>query len=268
MFVIMREHQNSNDPRFVDYYAEQSMSEETAQRSTGIMNTVLRIRSENGDSVDDLLVADIGCNAGTQSRQWLNAGHRVSGIDISADLIELARTRNSDFAHKSAFEVGSATELPWESGRFDVCLMPELLEHVEDWHRCLSEGIRILKPGGSIFLSTTNVLCPFQNEFTLPLYSWYPAWLKRHYVRKALSDAPHLANFASYPAVHWFSPYSLKRALNAMNVDARDRFDMIDTTGRPALARAAVAMARALPPIRLLGHCMSVSTMLLGRKRR
>jgi 2-polyprenyl-3-methyl-5-hydroxy-6-metoxy-1,4-benzoquinol methylase len=54
----------------------------------------------------------------------------------------------------------------------DVCLLPELLEHVADWQSCLNEAARVLRPGGLLYLSTTNVLCPRQQEFNLPLYSF------------------------------------------------------------------------------------------------
>ena len=261
----MHDSAHDNDPRFVDYYAHESLTEKATQRANGILRAVLRMRARLGDRGDDLLVADIGCNAGTQSRCWLAEGHRVSGIDISRDLVELARQRNAAYGDRAQFDVASATALPWAAGKFDVCLLPELLEHVDDWQSCLDEAIRVLKPGGSLYLSTTNVLCPKQQEFTLPLYSWYPGWAKKICERKALTDSPQLANFASYPAVHWFSPYGLKTYLAARGVRAFDRFDLIDPTGRGAAPRAILAAVR-LPPLRFLGHVLTPSTTLFGRK--
>lgn len=257
---------HENDPRFVDYYAQASLTDRAAQRAKGIMSAVLRTRLRQGDPVDHLLVADIGCNAGTQSRCWLEQGHEVRGVDISRELVELARTRNADFGSKAHFEIASATALPWESSQFDICLLPELLEHVDDWQSCVTEAVRVLKPGGSLFLSTTNVLCPVQQEFTLPLYSWYPGWVKDYCVRRACSDRPQWANFATYPAVHWFSPYGLKRFLASLGTEASDRFDVIDTEGRGRLARTAVYLIRALAPLRFLAHVLTPSTIIVGRK--
>ncbi len=62
-----------------------------------------------------------------------------------------------------------------------------------------------MRPGGVLYLTTTSCLCPSQMEFRLPLYSWYPGFLKRRYERLAKTTRPELANFAIYPAVHWFS---------------------------------------------------------------
>jgi SAM-dependent methyltransferase len=262
----MQDNANDNDPRFVDYYAEASLTAQAAERAAGIMRAVLRTRTQLGDRVDQLLVADIGCNAGTQSRCWLEQGHTVNGVDISRDLVELARQRNAEFGARADFGVASATALPWEADRFDVVLLPELLEHVEDWQSVLNEAVRVLKPGGALFLSTTNVLCPKQQEFALPFYSWYPGWVKKICVRKALTDAPHLANFATFPAVHWFSPYGLKRYLGARGVKAFDRFDLIDATGRGPLVGAALAAVKALPPLRFAAHVATPSTLMFGRK--
>lgn len=257
---------HDNDPRFVEYYANESASERAVVRAIGIMGAVTRARKKVGTVTDDLQVADIGCNAGTQSRCWLEHGHRVRGLDVSRELVALARERNREFGERAAFEVGSATQLPWPGATFDVCLMPELLEHVDDWQSCLDEAVRVLKPGGSLYLSTTNVLCPVQQEFALPLYSWYPGRIKARIVRKALTTSPELANFATYPAVHWFSPYSLRRYLKRLGVTTLDRFDLIDMSGRTALQKAVVRAVRSLPPLRFVAHVMTPSSTLVGHK--
>jgi 2-polyprenyl-3-methyl-5-hydroxy-6-metoxy-1,4-benzoquinol methylase len=257
---------HSNDSRFVQYYEHESTTAAALARAAGIMRAVVRSRRELGAGVEKLRVADIGCNAGTQSRCWLEQGHSVRGVDISRDLVRLAQQRNASFGEQATFEVGSATSLPWEARLFDVCLMPELLEHVSDWRSCLTEAIRVLKPSGTLYLTTTNVLCPIQQEFTLPLYSWYPRRLKQYVVRRASSDAPQWANYASFPAVHWFNPYRLKSFLAAHGVRGLDRFDLIDVSGRSRGARLLVGGIRRLPPLRFLGHVMTPSTILVGQK--
>lgn len=262
----MPQSSHDNDPRFVEYYTNASVTERAVTRAKGIMSAVMRARSQAGAPTDDLLVADIGCNAGTQSRCWLEQGHRIRGLDISGDLVALASERNREFGRRATFEVGSATSLPWPDATFDVCLLPELLEHVEDWESCLSEAVRVLKLGGSIYLSTTNVLCPVQQEFDVAFYSWYPRWAKRRIVHRALTTSPELANFATYPAVHWFSPYSLKKILSLAGVNALDRFDLIDLSRHSRPVRLLVEALRRVPPLRFIGHVLTPSTTLLGTK--
>lgn len=257
---------HQNDPRFVKYYEEESTSERALARAAGTMGAVLRARRQAGAALERLQVADIGCNAGTQSLCWLEQGHSVRGVDISRDLVAVARQRNARFGERAAYEVGSATKLPWANDTFDVCLLPELLEHVDDWESCVNEAVRVLKPGGSLYLSTTNVLCPIQQEFNLPMYSWYPGWLKRYYVKRSTTTSPQLVNFASYPAVHWFSPYGLKSYLAARGVKSLDRFDLIDVDNKGAAAKLIVRAVRGLPPLRLAGHLATPSTVLVGMK--
>ena len=256
-----------NDARFVEYYSHESASERAVERALGIMGAVQRARHAAQLPQERLAVADIGCNAGTQSRCWLERDHSVQGLDISRDLVGLARQRNAEFKERCSFHVGSATALPWSNDTFDVCLLPELLEHVEDWESVVREAARVLKPGGTLYLSTTNVLCPIQQEFSLPGYSWYPAPIKRWFLQRARTTHRQLVNFATYPAVHWFSPYGLSHFLRGLGIRSLDRFDLIDLDSKGAAAKLAVASIKVLPPLRFAAHVLTPSTVLVGIKQ-
>jgi 2-polyprenyl-6-hydroxyphenyl methylase/3-demethylubiquinone-9 3-methyltransferase len=250
---------------FYDYYASESLSEATVQRFRGIQATVLRIAAQTGMRAQ-LHVADVGCGAGTQCRLWAERGHRVFGLDVNERLIRLARQRTEETAVVVKYDVGTATALPWAERTMDVCLFPELLEHVADWQSCLNEAARILRPGGLLYLSTTNVLCPRQEEFNLPLYSWYPEPLKRYCERLAVTTHPALAGYATYPAVNWFSFYGLRDFLEPLGFRCLDRFDLIDTAGKGRLAQFIVTALRGVPLLRFLGHVATPSTYLVAVK--
>lgn len=245
---------------FYRYYEAQSAGAESLQRFAAIYATLERILKWKRP----LDVADIGCGAGTQARLWAARGHRVAGADINEPLVRLGRQRAQDEGLDIRFEVGSATALPFADASMDVCIAPELLEHVEDWQGCISEFVRILRPGGALYLSTSNRLCPKQQEFTLPLYSWYPAPLKRYCVRLARTTRPQIAGYATYPAVHWFTYYQLRAHLRSYGMRSYDRFDMLDVAAQGAAGRAAVAAVRALPPLRLCAHMMTPYLSLLA----
>jgi 2-polyprenyl-6-hydroxyphenyl methylase/3-demethylubiquinone-9 3-methyltransferase len=203
------------DKQFVEYYAEQSTSEQTRQRFESVQKIALKLRMEFGLTTTLLDVVDLGCGAGTQTLAWARGGHRARGVDISAPLIELARKRAAEVALAAEFIVGSATELPFADGSFDVVLASELLEHLADWQACLDEALRVLRPGGVIYFSTTNRLCPIQQEFALPFYSWYPASAKKYCEKLAVTTHKHWVQYATFPAVHWFTFYQFRDYLNA-----------------------------------------------------
>ena len=158
----------STRTEFYDYYAERSTSERTRQRFVSQKEQILKIHGENYDG-GSLDVGDIGGGAGTLSMVWAEDRHRVKCVDINAKLIELGRKRATERGLQVTFEVASAPAFPWLDQSLDVCCLPELLEHVEDWKRCMDEAVRVLRPGGILFLSTSNKLCPKQREFTVPL---------------------------------------------------------------------------------------------------
>jgi len=259
---------HTSDPKFFEYYSARSLSPETLKRFRGIRDQVVRLLSATGYPAQRLEVLDVGCGAGTGTRLWTELGHRATGLDTNEPLIKLARERAKRDEANIAFEVGSATALPFGDESHDVCMLPELLEHVADWQSCLEEAIRVLRPGGALYLSTTNVLNPKQEEFELPLYSWYPGFLKRRYERLAVTTRPELVNNAKYPAVHWFTFFGLKRYLSARGMQCITHFEVIDPRGRPALQRYALAAIRAIPPVKWIGLVATPATRLYAIKVR
>jgi 2-polyprenyl-6-hydroxyphenyl methylase/3-demethylubiquinone-9 3-methyltransferase len=258
---------HSSHEKFYDYYAKESESPNTRQRFASIQKLIHRIIMEDRGSVTAFDVVDIGCGAGVQSLMWAASGHRVHGLDINEPLLALANRRAAEAGYAIDFRLGSATDLPWASGSMDVCIAPELLEHVAEWNACLGEMARVLRPGGVLFLTTTNKLCPVQQEFNLPLYSWYPAAVKRYCEHLAVTTRPELANFAKYPAVNWFSFYGLRGALAELGFRCMDRFDLVDTDDKGRCARTILSCVRAVPLLRWCAHVATPHTTLLGIKR-
>jgi len=258
---------HGNRPEFVEYYLAAANSRAAVERSKAIRATVKAVLTQFGWRNDtSLKVADIGCGPGAQSAVWLEEGHHVYGLDVSEAFVEEARERLGG-TPRAEFLVGSAASLPWPDALMDVCLMPELLEHVPQWQRSLAEAVRVLKPGGVLYLSTTNTLCPRQDEFRLPFYSWYPGVLKRKFAMLAQTTWPGIAGYATYPAVNWFSYPGLLGYLKAMGLTPYDRFQLAAIRGITGWKGSSVNWIAEHPLARRLAYFACSSSVVLAVKR-
>jgi len=254
--------------QFYDYYEKESLSKERIAHFERVCSLVLKMIGSENPGGASLRIADIGCGAGTQSLVWAKHGHSVFGLDLNKPLVELAKKRSLENGYDIKLILGSATNIPLHDGAIDVCLVEDLLEHVENWKSCLDEFRRILKPGGTLFLTTTNKLCPRQEEFNLPLYSWYPAFLKRYFLKLVLTNRPGIANYAKYPAFNWFCFYGLRRALSSRGFFCLDRFSLIDISGKNKFLKGMLFLIKKVFIFNFLAHMVTPYTQILGIKNK
>jgi len=94
-------------------------------------------------------VLDIGCGSGWATRllaEYASAG-RVTGIDISDEMCQLAREQSQSYVNVD-FEVASAEKLPFADGEFTHAFSMESLYYYRDLPKALSEIHRAMKTGG------------------------------------------------------------------------------------------------------------------------
>ncbi len=97
----------------------------------------------------DARVLDIGCGSGWATRLLAQyaANGRVTGIDISDEMVRVARESSADSPNVD-FDVASAEELPFPDNQFSYAFSMESLYYYENIARALSEIHRVMKPGG------------------------------------------------------------------------------------------------------------------------
>lgn len=76
---------------------------------------------------------------------------RRAGVDLSARILETARARV-----EADFRRASLEQLPFGDGEFDLLLCTQVIEHVPDPGRAVAELARVLRPGGTLVISTDN----------------------------------------------------------------------------------------------------------------
>jgi 2-polyprenyl-6-hydroxyphenyl methylase / 3-demethylubiquinone-9 3-methyltransferase len=99
-------------------------------------------------------VLDLGCGAGFLSNYLGGRGHRVTGLDTTAE--NLAVAKHYDRSGRVSYQLGDACALPFADRSFDVVCAMDLLEHVEEPSRLIAEASRVLAPSGLFFFHTFN----------------------------------------------------------------------------------------------------------------
>lgn len=99
-------------------------------------------------------ILDVGCGPGfyvSELLEQVGPEGFVTGIDVSADMLALARERCARYSNVS-LQVGEATAIPAESGSFDGALSVQVLEYVANVDVALAEVYRCLGPGGRVVI--------------------------------------------------------------------------------------------------------------------
>ena len=101
-------------------------------------------------------VLDLGCAGGFMAEALTFKGARVTGIDPASQAIEAARARAKSIGQPIRYDVGVGEDLPYENESYDAVVCVDVLEHVSDVTKVLSEVARVLKPGGVFLFDTIN----------------------------------------------------------------------------------------------------------------
>ena len=105
-------------------------------------------------SIDDI-VLDLGCGYGRVAIELAKKAKKVTGIDISQDNIELAKSLHQQNDNLEFYTM-NAVELNFPADMFDVtiCIQNGISAFKEDPHLLLAEALRVTKKGGVLLFSS------------------------------------------------------------------------------------------------------------------
>jgi 2-polyprenyl-6-hydroxyphenyl methylase/3-demethylubiquinone-9 3-methyltransferase len=101
-------------------------------------------------------VLDVGCGGGYLSEEFAKLGFEVTGVDPAQESLECARRHAQQAGLPIAYVPGSGERLPFGDASFDIVLCCDVLEHVDDPGRVLTEIARVLRPNGLFCYDTVN----------------------------------------------------------------------------------------------------------------
>lgn len=101
-------------------------------------------------------------------------GLTCKGMDISADLVELARRLGDQRGVTLDLELGDIAQANLSASTYDLVVACSVFEHVKHWQRGVRNVYQSLKPGGVMYFYSTNRFSLVSGEYAFPFYGWLP----------------------------------------------------------------------------------------------
>jgi SAM-dependent methyltransferase len=180
-----------------------------------------RYLESKGISLEGSLLLDIGCGLGGYTNTFLSLGACAYGLDAEF------RIPVSFFPKITA----DALLTPFQNAQFDLIVCASLIEHVADPNVLLNEIIRIVKPGGYIYLSYPPFYSPvgghqfapfhlFGERMALTMFQMKQKYKKFDWLKSRLTLAP--TSYANAYGTWGLYPLTIartKKMLRSLPVD-------------------------------------------------
>ena len=128
------------------------------------------------------LVLELGPGPGYLGLEWLKATKetRLKGLDISPDMVEVARRNARDYhlEDRAEYVCSSGASMPFADGAFDAAFTASSLHEWLDPKRTFAELARILRPGGRLFVTD------FRRDIN-PVFKWIMWGIANSHVMRA-----------------------------------------------------------------------------------
>lgn len=141
------------------------------------------------------MILDAGCGTGIFTTDFLAAGCRVVGLDISRPMLKRAALKGED----KPFSVieGDMRQLPFRDGCFDKTVSITALEFITEAKEAIGELFRVTRPGGVVVVATLNSESPWAERRQAKTQKGQRHVLENAYYR----NGKELLGFSAYPGM-------------------------------------------------------------------
>ena len=116
----------------------------------------------------------------------------VTGVEVDEELADLARTRLNSAGGNIKFDISTygGRDLPYDDESFDIITSIHVVEHVGHVRHYLSELLRVLRPGGILFMDCPNRFYPYEQHTMLKYVHLIPHTIRDIFMRLAAHNKP------------------------------------------------------------------------------
>ena len=158
-------------------------------------------------------VLEVGVGAGTDFTQWLRAGARATGVDLTPEAIANMTHRREvyDLPAPEELREADAEQLPFADQTFDLVYSFGVLHHSPDTAKAVKEAVRVTRPGGEVKLMLYN------RRSIFVINQWVKHALMRGRPWRGLKWI--LANRVESPGTRGYTRRELKSLLASVGLD-------------------------------------------------
>ncbi len=160
--------------------------EPTMRRMREVLAAVRDLRKGNPK------ILEVGCATGWLTAKLAELG-TVMGIDLGEDSIRYAASKLPSVD----FKAGDILELDLPINHFDVVVTLETLSHVADKDRFMRKMAQVLKPGGTLILTTQNK-CVFDRCDVAPNIGWTREWVTMRRLKRLVQSRFSITRASSF----------------------------------------------------------------------
>ena len=126
-----------------------------------ILHQILPLRMEyilnsiDSTNINNLNVLDLGCGGGLTCESFARLGANITGIDFIKKNIEIAKLHSKQSNLNINYIYGDLDDFSIKK-KYDIILLLEVVEHLDDWESLINKIKKNLKPKGTLIISTIN----------------------------------------------------------------------------------------------------------------
>lgn len=134
-----------------EYDYTRAISDESLQQ-------VFRLFMEVNNSSKITNLLEIGCGTGRISKIFATNNFKVTGVDISEQMIQIALQKAKKEHWDFTGLVADARNLPFKDNEYDISYVVHVLELIKDWKKVIEEAVRCSKSKRFVIIDVERVL--------------------------------------------------------------------------------------------------------------